>query len=222
VTLVLVLDTSSRTFAVAVGSGDQPAAVGRSAWRDDPAYAGLGDLTARALAETGQAFGDIAAIGVDVGPGGLGSIRSAVAYANGLAFSLGVQIFPVSSLELMAIAAQRAHRDPVLSLKRGQGGNLYAALFVNGEHTELRYGLPATVIPGLAGGLDRVCLAGAATDEAAALLPGVTVVDTGIVDADITVLYQATRRAAAHPERLVDTATPLNEASRVFHNSAAH
>lgn len=220
-TLVLALDTSSRTYAVAVGSEDRPAAERRSSRHDDPAFAGLGELAAQALSDAGAAFGDIAAIGVDIGPGGLSSIRAAVAYANGLAFSLGVKILPVSSLELMAIAAQHACQDPVLCLKRGQAGNVYAGLFVNGENTELRHGPPASVVPSIVDGLDRICLAGAATDDAADLLPGITVLDTGIVDADVTVLYQATRAAIANPERLVRTATPLNEASRVFHGSAA-
>ncbi len=220
-TLVVALDTSSRTYAVAVGSGDLPAAERRSSRRDDPAFAGLGDMTARALSDAGAAFGDVTAIGVDIGPGGLSSIRAAVAYANGLAFSLGVKILPVSSLELMAVEARRTHREPVLCLKRGQAGNVYAGLFVNGENTELRHGPPASVVPAIAGDLDRLCLAGAATGDTASLLPGVTVVDTGITDADVTVLYQVTVAALADPERLVSTATPLNEASRVFHNSAA-
>lgn len=215
--LVLALDASSRTYAIAVGSGDQPSAV-RSSRRDDPAFTGIGELAARALADAGAGFSDVAAIGVDVGPGGLSSIRAAVAYANGLAFSLGVQVFPVSSLELMAIAARQRQRGPVLCLKRGQGGNVYAALFVDDENTEMRYGLPGSVVPAITGGLDEVSVAGATGNDLVDLLPGVTVADTGIEDADVTVLYQATRDAMAHPARLVSTATPLNEASRIFHD----
>lgn len=219
-TLILALDTSSRTFAVAVGSEDRPAAE-RRASRHDPGFAGLGDMAAQALSEAGASFREIAAIGVDVGPGGLPSIRAAVAYASGLAFSLGVKIFPLSSLELMAIAARRAHSDPVLALKPAQNANVYAGLFINGENAELRHGPPATVVPAIAHGLDRLCLAGTEMDGIASLLHGTTVVPTGITDADVTVLYQATRAALAHPERLVTSATPLNEASRVFHDSAA-
>ncbi len=220
-TLILALDTSSRTYAVAVGSEDRPAAERRSS-RHNPAFAGLGDMVAQALSTAGGAFQQLAGIGVDIGPGGLASIRAAVAYANGLAFSLGVRIFPVSSLELLAIAVRREHQDPILCLKPGQNGNVYAGLFINGENTELRHGAPATVVPAIANGLDRLCLAGMEIDGIADLLPVVTVVNTGITEADVTFLYEATRVAlAANPERLVSTATPLNEASRAFHNSAA-
>ena len=133
--LVLALETSSLTRVVAVGDGQHPR-VQRASHRDDPAYTGFGALVAETLTAAGATFGDVGTIAVDVGPGGLSSIRSAVAYANGLAFSLGVPIYPVSSLELMAIAARRVHPGPVLSLKPAHGGNVFAGLFADGQSAE--------------------------------------------------------------------------------------
>jgi hypothetical protein len=49
----------------------------------------------------------------------------------------------------------------------------------------------------------------------------VTIRDTGIAEADVTVLYQAARAAMSDPERLVPIASPVNEASLIFHNQAA-
>ncbi len=218
--LVLALETSSRTFAVAIGDGENPRAQA-AARRDDPAFPELGELVARTLDRAGATFRDIGTIGVDAGPGGLPSIRAAVAYANGLAFALGVKIFPVSSLELMAIAARQAHRGPILCLKRGQGGNTYAGLFADGEIADMRHGPPGSIVPAMAGGLPRVCVAGASRDDLVGLLADVIVEDSGIAEADVVVLYQAARTAAADPERLVPVASPLNEASRIFHEPAA-
>jgi tRNA threonylcarbamoyladenosine biosynthesis protein TsaB len=218
--LVLALEASSRTYAVTVGAGEDPQAQATTC-RDDPAFAELGELVARVLASAGAGFDDIGIIGVDVGPGGLSSIRAAVAYANGLAFALGVRIFPVSSLELMAMAAQQTDRGPVLCLKRGQGGTAYAGLFADGETVDLRHGSPGSVVPAMVGGLARIRVAGASADDVAALLPGVTVEDSRIADADVAVLYRAARAAIADPERLVPIASPLNEASKIFHEPAA-
>lgn len=218
--LVLALEASSRTYAVAVGDGEEPRAQA-AIRRDDPAFRGLSELVTQTLDRAGETFGDIATIGVDVGPGGLLSIRAAVAYANGLAFALGARIFPISSLELMAMAAQQAHRGPILCLKRGLGGNTYAALFADGEIADMRHGPPGSVVPAVAGGLARVCVAGTATDDVAGLLAGVVVEDSKIEDADVVVLYRAARAAAAEPERLVPAASPLNEASRIFHEPGA-
>jgi len=154
---------------------------------------------------------------VDVGPGGLLSIRAAVAYANGLAFSLGVKVFPITSLELMAIAADHAHHGPLLCLKRGAGGNAYAGLFVNGEVAEMRHGPADSVVPELAADLEAVRVAGMSAGDVADLLPGVTVADTGIAEADVTNLYQETRAAVANPGRFVPIATAVNEGSLIFH-----
>ena len=216
----LAIEASSMTYAVAVGVGERPR-LQRSSRRDDPAFAGVGELVAQTLTAAEVAFSNIRTIAVDVGPGGLSSIRAAVAYANGLAFSLGVKIFPVSSLELMAMAARQSHRGPLLSLKRGHGGNTYAGLFVEGEIAEMRHGPPASVVPALAVGLETVAVAGASAGDVAELLPGVTVEDTGITNADVAVLYQAARSAMADPEQLVPVTSALNEGSWIFHRPAA-
>jgi tRNA threonylcarbamoyl adenosine modification protein YeaZ len=218
--LVLALEASSRTYAVAVGDGEEPRAQA-AVRRDDPSFRGLSELVSRTLDRAGERFGDIGTIGVDVGPGGLLSIRAAVAYANGLAFALGARIFPISSLELMAMAAQQAHPGPILGLKRGLGGNTYAALFADGEVVDMRHGRPDSVVPAVAGGLTRVWVAGTAKDDVEGLLAGVVVEHSGIEDADVAVLYRAARAAAADPERLVPAASPLNEGSRIFHEPEA-
>jgi len=193
-TTVLALETSSRTYAVAVGDGETPLAQA-AARRDDPEFPELGVLVDGALARAGLAFSDIGTI--------------------------GVEIFPVSSLELMAIAAQRAHRGPFLCLKTAHGGNVYAGLFVNGETAEMRHGPPCSVIPAIAGGLTRVCVAGPTKEEVPDLLPDVTVEDSGIEEADVAVLYCVTRATVADPGRLVPVASPINEASRIFHEPAS-
>jgi tRNA threonylcarbamoyladenosine biosynthesis protein TsaB len=217
--LVLAIEASSRTYAVAVGDGELPGAQ-RASRRDAPAFAGVGDLVAQTLAAHDAAFSDIEAIAVDTGPGGLSSIRAAVAYANGLAFSLGVQVFPVTSLELMAIAARRVHQGPLLCLKRGVGGNTYAGLFVNGEIAELRHGTASAIVPEIAARLETVGVAGVPADDVAGFLPGVTVTDTGIAEADVVVLYQAARAALAdEPARLVPLASAINEGSLIFHQA---
>jgi tRNA threonylcarbamoyladenosine biosynthesis protein TsaB len=218
--LVLALEASSMTYMVAAGAEEHPG-VQRTAHRNDPAFTGFGALVAETLTAAGATFGDVGTIALDVGPGGLSSIRAAVAYANGLAFSLGVKIFPVSSLELMAIAARPAYPGAVLSLKRAHGGNIYAGLFIDGKGMEMRHGPAVVVVPEIVANLNAVGVAGSSRDDVDGLLPGVTVTDTGIAEADVTVLYQAARAALADPDQLVPVATALNEASRIFHQLSA-
>jgi tRNA threonylcarbamoyl adenosine modification protein YeaZ len=241
--LLLAIDASSRTYAVAAGAGARPDAV-RTARRGDPGFEGVGGLASAALADLDARFRDVEAIAVDTGPGGLSSIRSAVAYANGLAFSLGVRVFPVTSLELMAIAAEGATgakataADPVLSLKRAQGGNVYAGLFADGEMTVMRHGQPGEILPGLTGGLAALRLAGLSAADLGglavagltggvaeagldALTGGAAVTETGIGEADVTVLYETAKAGAHDLDRTAALATALNEGSPVFHPDKA-
>jgi tRNA threonylcarbamoyladenosine biosynthesis protein TsaB len=219
---VLAIEASSRIYEVAAGDTGQLAARSASR-RGGPGFAGIGALAKEVLAAAGVAVGHIATIGVDIGPGGLSSVRAAVAYANGLAFSLGVPVFPITSLELMAIAAREDHRGPFLCLKRAPGGNVYAGLFADGEAAELRHGPAGSVVPPLTRDLETVYVAGLAADEVAHLLPDVSLVGTGISEADVAVLYRVARAAMTGPgqERLVPAATAINEASAIFHRSAA-
>lgn len=218
--LVLALEASSGTYAAAVGAERRPRAA-RASRRDDPLFAGLGDLVAQVLAAAGAAFSDIGTIAVDIGPGSLSAIRATVAYANGLAFSLGAMVLPISSLELMAMEAQKAHRGPLLCLRKGEGGNAYAGLFVNGELADARYGLRSSIVPAMVGDLNGVHVAGAYKDEVARLLPDLTVGDTGIESPDIITLYQAALAGQEDPGRLVQAASPVNEGSKIFHEPAA-
>jgi tRNA A37 threonylcarbamoyladenosine modification protein TsaB len=219
--LVLAIDASSMTYAVAAGTGAEPSAqsTGR---RKDPEFAGIGGLAAQTLTAVNATFQDISLIAVDAGPGGLSSIRAAVAYANGLAFSLGAKIFAIGSLELMAIAARADHQGPLLILKPGQGGDVYAGLFIDAENPQLRCGPPGTVVPELAAGLTAVHVAGLPTEDMASMLPGVTVTDTGIADASVVTLYQAAQAAIGTPELLVPAAVAINEASPQFHQIATN
>jgi tRNA threonylcarbamoyladenosine biosynthesis protein TsaB len=217
---VLALEASSATYMVAVGAGDRLFAQSASR-RGDPRFAGLGELVARTLAAGEVAFSDIGTIAVDIGPGNLSSIRAAVAYANGLSFSLGAMIFPIGSFELLTMAARRAHRGPLLCLRKSAGGNAYAGLFIHGEVADMRYGPLSSIVPAMVAGLAGICVAGEYRDKVPQLLPDVKVEDTGMASPDVITLYQAALAAQADTKRLVPATSPINEASKIFHEPAA-
>jgi tRNA threonylcarbamoyladenosine biosynthesis protein TsaB len=195
-TTTLGIETSSVAYGVAVGVGDKVVAQ-RTLRRDDPAFTGLADLVGALVAD----FTGIDAVAVDIGPGNLASVRSGVAYANGLAFSLGVPILVASSLELLAM---EAGDEPALCLRDAGSGRVYA--WLDGQ---LRHGPFEPVVLSLVGDRAAIAVAGVHRAKVAALLPGVAVKDTGIDAPQVTTLLAAGKKQ-------VDVASPLTEASPEF------
>jgi tRNA A37 threonylcarbamoyladenosine modification protein TsaB len=195
-TRTLAIETSSVTYGVAVGNGGTIVAE-RTLRRDDPAFTGLADLVASVVDD----FAAIDAVAVDIGPGNLASVRSGVAYANGLAFSLGRPILVASSLELLAL---EAGDDATLCLRDAGSGRVYARF-----DGELRHGPFEPVVLSLVGDRPAISVAGVHRAKVAALLPGVAIKDTGIDAPQVATLLAARTKQ-------VDVASPLTEASPEF------
>ena len=202
----LAVETSTATFAAALTDGD------RTLVRDlrgvAPAQRDLPGLVADLLAEAGCGFADLDRIAVDVGPGNLTAVRTGVAYANGLAFSLGLGIATADALELMADAAG----TPVLCLRNAGGGRAYGGLFGAGARS--LHGPLAEVAAAVTG--PEIAVAGDFRSEAAELLPGVLVKDTGVTGPDVTALLRLTAgRPTLDPTRERAVA-PLTDSSALF------
>lgn len=214
--LLLAIESTSGLYSVAAGTGDEPDSR-RASRREDPGFAGLAELVSTALAGLGAVAADIDRLAVDVGPGNLSSVRAAVAYANGLAFSLGREIFCVNSLELMATGLVGGP-VPVLCVRKASGGNAYLGRYDGTAAPVLTFGRLDRVVPAVCGDLPALAVAGALRDQVAKLLPDCHVVDTGVDHPDADVLYRLARAASADSDRLVAQAQALNEGSRVFHS----
>lgn len=121
--LVLGFDTSAAQCAAALLRGDDVLAA-----HDETLGRGQAErlfpMLEEALAEAGAGWGDLARIGVGVGPGNFTGIRIAVAAARGLALSLRIPAVGVNSFE--ALAEGRA--GPVLASVDARAGRLYLRL----------------------------------------------------------------------------------------------
>ena len=196
--ITLALETSSVNYGVAVGVDGSIVAT-RTLRRDDPSFSGLADLVASTLGA--RDFASVDAVAVDVGPGNLASVRSGVAYANGLAFSLGKPIMVASSLDLLAL---ESGDGPALCLRDAGSGRVYASF-----EGVRRHGPFEPVVLSLVGDRTAISVAGVYRAKVAALLPGVAVKDTGIDAPQVSSLLAAGLRT-------VDVASPLTEASPEF------
>lgn len=213
--LVLALETSSAAYGVAVGT-PQELITEVTVRRESASFPGFGRLVSSVLESVGVTFPEITQIAVDVGPGSLSSVRTGIAYANGLAFSLGRQVFCASSLELLALEVAGPETGAVLCLRNAGGGNVYAGLFRDGVTLGLRHGPMAEVVPALCGSLAEVSVAGAFRQEAARALTGAAVRDTGVEVPDVRTLAALLATRPDWKTELVPVASPLTETSEVF------
>lgn len=211
-TRVMALDTASPAVGIALSDGGAPVAT--TLRRDDPAYRGLAVFVIETLGGSGWKVADVERIVVNAGPGYLSSVRTGVAYANALGFSLGVPVGSVDALALLAAEAGGSTGLPVLALRHAGAGRVYAGLHAPGREPVRRLGPLADVVAELAAGVPALVVAGSLHGSVAALLPGVEVRDPGVEFSGVVTLAAAD----AGPDGPV---TPITERSPLFAGSVA-
>jgi len=83
------------------------------------------------LATLGRSLLDCAAVAVSQGPGSFTGLRAGIATAKGLAFSLGVPLFGIPTLEALAANAPPG-AGPVCAVLNARRGEVFRALFRRG------------------------------------------------------------------------------------------
>lgn len=115
-----------------------------------------------ALETARRELADISEIIVDIGPGRLGSTRTAVAFANGLAFACGLPIVPLNSILLLGAYAEATHGKPCLVLRSAARKQYHWGLVQNGRITEAGFAPDGVITPSYNG---PVLVAGDASPE---------------------------------------------------------
>jgi tRNA threonylcarbamoyl adenosine modification protein YeaZ len=211
--LILAIETSSADFGVAVAA-DGRVVASETVRRTAPEFESLDALVRTVLDRAGAVPADVERIAVDRGPADMLSVRSGVAYANGLAFSLGRPVAGVDCLELLAHEARKA-AQPVLAVRRAAGGNVFAALFRDGVRLDMRYGPPALTLPALVGDEPEVTVVGELRPAVLDLLAGRVAHDGGVTVPTVAGLAELV--IATSDERTWgEVASPLTENSTVF------
>jgi tRNA A37 threonylcarbamoyladenosine modification protein TsaB len=116
-------------------------------------------LVAEGLKQMGLTTQDITNIIVDIGPGGTSLVRTGVAFANGLSYSLGIPICPVSSVETIGFEAWNTYKLPVICTVKSIKDTAYVALY-DGKLVKMKYGVLETVVAELTEGIEAFVVAG--------------------------------------------------------------
>jgi tRNA threonylcarbamoyladenosine biosynthesis protein TsaB len=99
----------------------------------------LGELVENGLEQANTTVQDLTEIVVDTGPGGTSSVRTGVAFANGLSYSLDIPVIPVTSLELICVDVFNTYKSHSVTLIKSIKSNVYAGIY-DGNKMETYHG----------------------------------------------------------------------------------
>ncbi|NOR64363.1 MAG: hypothetical protein GQ535_17980 [Rhodobacteraceae bacterium] len=116
----------------------------------------------KALESASRTLSDISEIIVDIGPGRLGSTRTAVAFANGLGYARGLPIVPLNSFIMLGAYAEASFGKPCLILRSAARKQYHWGLVQAGKLTETGFAPDGVISPRYKGPLS---VAGDATPE---------------------------------------------------------
>lgn len=177
--LIVGISTSSGQFALLLGENNR--VIYDSSEFEKDYNKELYYLLQDALTACNKKANDISHITVDTGPGGTSRVRTGIAFANSLAYSLNIPVSPVSTMELAGIDAYSRYGFPVVNSVKSIKGNAYIGLYRgNGEEVKIEYGQVEEIVPQLVAGIDRFVAVGAHREIIAKLpaMAGKTVIDS--------------------------------------------
>jgi len=177
--LTVGISTSSGQFALVIGENntvlfDSSESLDQQRELDDFLSLGLNHCK--------REVNEIANLIVDIGPGGTSRVRTGIAFANALAFSLGISVCPVPSMELAGIEACSKYGLPVINSVKSIKGNAYIGLYNQGI-TSIKYGYIHDIVPLLVNDIDEFVVIGAHRD---AILNLPALKDKTIIDSLLT------------------------------------
>jgi tRNA threonylcarbamoyladenosine biosynthesis protein TsaB len=207
--LTLGISTSSGQFALVFGENNK--LLFNSDELQFSANKDITELMLKGLEVTAKSVRDISNIIVDIGPGGTSRVRTGIAFANSLAYSLGISVCPVSSMELAGLDAWAEFSLPVIATVKSIGGNAYIGFFNNGKLVGIEYGNLKNIVTKFTEGTDEIVVVGYHRDQIREMFPELKITDSGKLFGNARILAEKSDlfldRAVSFPQY----ATPITE-----------
>lgn len=164
---------------------------------------------------------DISQIIVDVGPGGTSRVRTGVAFANSLAYSLGIPVCPVPSLELAGLDAWERYRLPAICTVKSVKGNAFIGLYDAGRLVRIEHGKIEDIVPGMTAGMEAFATVGYHREGIANLFPDKTVQDSGLLFGNATWLVEKSELFLERAVSFPHFAAPITDADFTLKQAVA-
>jgi tRNA A37 threonylcarbamoyladenosine modification protein TsaB len=210
--LIVGISTSSGQFALLLGENNQVIYDSSEYKKDDNRE--LYSLLQDALNNCNKKISDIHHIIVDSGPGGTSRVRTGVAFANSLAYSLNIPVSPVSSMELAGIDTYNQYGLPVVNSVKSIKGNAYIGFYQQGtEDVKIEYGRIEEIVPALTGRIDRFVVVGVHREQIISLpaLAGKIIIDSEMQYGNARIFIEKSDLFTGRGLRFPQFATPITE-----------
>ena len=212
--LLLAVETSSDEYQIVLGRNGQK--IFDSAQDScDVRPRDLAGLVSFGLKSAEARVGDITAVAINIGPGGLSYVRAGVSFVNALAFSLGILIYPFNYFEIVAQQAGELTALPVLCIVPAANENAYIGLIDNQVVKVMRFGPLSSTVSNILPRCDKLAIAGRNRHLLKSFLNGIDILDTGIQRPNACVLYNLGFAGNGHVA--VPQVSPLNDQSEEFY-----
>jgi tRNA A37 threonylcarbamoyladenosine modification protein TsaB len=190
--LTLGISTSSGQFAIVLG--DDRKMIFNSEEYHLAEQKDISVLINKCLEISGKTIFDVNNIIVDIGPGGTSRVRTGIAFANSLSYSLGIKVCPVSSMELAGINAWEKYSLPVIATVKSINGNAYVGFFNNNTLISTEYGKIENLIPSLIGDCQELVVVGYHRELIISLFPEIKIIDSGMFYGDVKIFAEQALR----------------------------
>ena len=177
--MILGISTSQSQFSIALGKDSHCLYQATS----DISLRGrtsLASMLRSGLSELGAELSAIESIIVDIGPGGTSSVRTGVSFSNGLSYSMGIPVSPVSSVELIGMELFEKYSIPIMVLYKSVRKHFYYGTY-DGIHSHIRYGTMGEIVEFVDSTYPHIVLVGypEVTATLADLLQSCEAIDSG-------------------------------------------
>ncbi|MDR2836210.1 MAG: hypothetical protein LBV69_08510 [Bacteroidales bacterium] len=109
---------------------------------------------------------DISEIIIDIGPGGTSRVRTGIAFANSLAYSLNISVCSVTSMKLACLDAALKYKVPVIFSVKSIKNNAYIGFYNNTNlFNNIEYGKIIEIIPKWIENIEEFVVVGAHREE---------------------------------------------------------
>lgn len=216
--LLLGVETSYSPYGIIIGKG-QKVLFDSTTVEEFEESRDVAMMTQVGLEKVGATLQDISKIIVNVGPGGTSSVRTGVAFANSLAYSLKIPICSVNFFELICEAVWNTHQVPVVCTMKSTKNNLYAGLYEDGKLAATKYGFFEETLEKMIGDRPTFAVVGFHREKIVEHFSNKnkTVIDTELKLATSRFLIERSdefvNRAISYPE----IATPITDQSSIFY-----